>query len=71
MMELTEVNKITAGMLAKKVINFIVSPRFCEKHLYKFIDKNYTDCKNVKIIQLFGICHKCHRPDIVYYLDYD
>lgn len=48
--------------------DYILRKRFCDKHMRKFIEaKNVTNPK-VNVVELLGICSKCHKAGVVYYL---
>ena len=67
---LNKVNKISEKYLMNITVNFILSKRFCFDCMRKFVNENQLDGDCDHVVQLLGICSKCHKPGIVYYLDW-
>lgn len=64
------VSKISEKYFNDKVGDFILRERLCNKHMKEFVKKNNLQNRNdLDIVQLLGICHKCHKAGIVYYIN--
>jgi len=71
MIRLNEINETLIKCWEKKVVAFILAKRFCFKHMREFIEKNIAkkDYKKFDVAQLLGICSRCKKAGIVYYLE--
>jgi hypothetical protein len=70
MINLSMVSKIMDKLYLGKATNFILAKRFCSKHLKEFVEKNKIPLTDeITVNQLCGICSKCKKGGIVYYLD--
>jgi len=70
MIDLSMVSKVVDKLYREKAVNFILAKRFCNKHLKEFVEKNNIPIiDEIAVNQLLGICSKCKRGGIVYYLD--
>jgi hypothetical protein len=69
-MNIDSVGKVFEKVWMPHIFNFILKKRLCDSCMAKFIKKN-----KIKVMdkpdfrELCGICHKCHKPGIVYYID--
>ena len=72
MKNLTAINKVLDKFVSPKAADFILRKRFCFKHLKEFVKKNKVPITNkINVVQLLGICSKCNKAGIVYYLEGD
>jgi len=69
MINLNLLNKVSEKYLLSNTADFILRERLCNKHMKAFIKKNKLEHrKDLDVVQLLGICHKCSNPGIVYYV---
>lgn len=62
-------NKVVNNYFEDKMVDFVLRERLCDKHMKEFIKKNnLQNRKDLDIVQLLGICHKCNKGGIVYYI---
>lgn len=72
MISIKEVNKVFDKFVLPKAADFILRKRFCYKHLREFVKKNKVPITNkINVVSLLGICSKCNKAGIVYYLEGD
>jgi hypothetical protein len=72
MIDTSKVTKITDELFSRKVVNFILAPRFCNLHMDEFLQSKeikQMDQNKIGVVELAGICSKCAKGGIVYYLD--
>ena len=70
MKTITEMPKEVMDYFEEKAGDFIFRERLCDKHMKAFIKKNnLQNRKDLNIVQLLGICHKCNKGGIVYYIN--
>lgn len=71
MIRLNEITKITNRFYIKKVVAFISSERFCYEHMKEFIKKRIAkkDYKKFDVVRVLGMCSRCKKLGIVYYLE--
>jgi hypothetical protein len=61
-------NKSYDKFIKYKMIDHILNKRYCHKHMKEYIKKKNIK-KGFNVVQLLGICSKCFKGGIVYYLE--
>ena len=72
MIDIGTINKTFEKLWLPKICDFVLCKRFCRKHMREFIKKNKSKIKNeadLNVVQLLGICSKCKKAGIVYYIE--
>lgn len=69
MIDFTAINRVIEKLWLPKRMDFILRKRLCFKHMRQFVKKHKLKDKRIVTYQLLGICSKCHKGGIVYYLE--